>query len=227
MKKVILKFSLLSLLIAFSTSFTALAQRGQLQIAKVRYNGGGDWYANKTALPNLIRFCNKNLNMSLAPEEEIVSVGSSDIFLYPYVYLTGHGNIVFSEEEAQNLRSYLISGGFLHIDDNYGLDQFIRLEMKKVFPDLEFVELPFDHPIYHQQYNFPNGLPKVHEHEGKPAQGFGIIYEGRLVCFYSYESDLGNGWEDQNVYNDPEEIRQQALKMGANILSYAFNGGNQ
>jgi hypothetical protein len=213
--------------LSFLLVSTALAQKGGLKIAKLRYNGGGDWYANKTALPNLIAFCNDKLNMNLAPEEDIVSVGSSDIFLYPYVYLTGHGNVVFSEEEAQNLRRYLVSGGFLHIDDNYGLDQFIRLEMKKVFPELEFVELPFDHPIYHQQYNFDKGLPKIHEHDGKPSQGFGLIYEGRLVCFYSYESDLGNGWEDQNIYNDPESIRQEALKMGANIISYAFDGSTQ
>jgi len=193
-----------------------------IKIAKLKYNGGGDWYANKTALPNLIDFCNKNLKLNLVSEEEIVEVGSQDIFLYPYVYMTGHGNVVFSTEEAENLRNYLIAGGFLHIDDNYGLDQFIRLEMKKVFPDLEFVEIPFDHPIYHQKFDFENGLPKVHEHDGKPPQGFGLIYQGRLVCFYSYESDLGNGWEDQRIYNDPEELRQQALQMGANILAFSF-----
>jgi len=193
-----------------------------LRIAKLKYNGGGDWYANKTALPNLIEFCNKNLNMNLAIEEDIVEVGSLDIFLYPYVYMTGHGNVIFSAQEAENLRKYLIGGGFLHIDDNYGLDQFIRLEMKKVFPNLEFVELPFIHPIYHQKYKLKNGLPKVHEHDGKPPQGFGLLYEGKLVCFYSYECDLGNGWEDQSIYNDPEEIRQEALKMGANIIAFAF-----
>jgi hypothetical protein len=136
--------------------------------------------------------------------------------------MTGHGNVVFSQQEAQNLRNYLISGGFLHIDDNYGLDQFIRLEMKKVFPELDFIELPYDHPIYKQKFTFRKGLPKIHEHDGKPAQGFGIIYQGRLVCYYSYESDLGNGWEDQRIYNNPEEIRQQALQMGANIISFAF-----
>lgn len=198
------------------------AQAQGIKIAKLKYNGGGDWYANKTALPNLISFSNKNLDLNLAEEEEIVEVGSRDIFLYPYVYMTGHGNVVFSPEEAENLRNYLIAGGFLHIDDNYGLNEFIRLEMKKVFPDLEFVEIPFTHPIYHQKFNFENGLPKVHEHDGKPPQGFGLIFQGRLVCFYSYESDLGNGWEDQSIYNDPEEIRQQALKMGANILAFSF-----
>ena len=196
--------------------------QGQLKIAKLKYNGGGDWYANKTALPNLAKFCNQNLSMHLALEEDIVEVGSSELFLYPYVYMTGHGNVVFSPPEAQNLRKYLIAGGFLHIDDNYGLNQFIRLEMKKVFPELEFVELPFDHPIYHQKFDFDKGLPKIHEHDGKPPQGFGLIYKGRLVCFYSYESDLGNGWEDQIIYNDPEEIRQKALQMGANIIAFAF-----
>ncbi len=194
----------------------------QLQIAKLKYHGGGDWYANKTALPNLIRFCNENLNTKIAPVDEVVEVGSLEIFQYPYIYMTGHGNVVFSESEAENLRNYLIAGGFLHIDDNFGLDQFVRLEMKKVFPELEFVELPYTHPIYHQKFDFDKGVPKIHEHSGNPAQGFGLIYEGRLVCFYTYECDLGNGWEDQVIYNDPEELRQKALKMGANIISYCF-----
>jgi len=193
-----------------------------LRIAKLKYHGGGDWYANKTALPNLIAFCNQELNMNMALDDEVVDVGSSELFLYSYTYMTGHGNVVFSDQEAQNLRDYLISGGFLHIDDNYGLDQFIRLEMKKVFPELEFVVLPFSHPIYHQKFDFNKGLPKIHEHDGKPPQGLGLIYEGRLVCFYSYESDLGNGWEDQVIYNDPQEKRQQALQMGANIITYCF-----
>jgi hypothetical protein len=193
-----------------------------IKIAKLKYNGGGDWYANKTALPNVIDFCNRSLQMNLAKEEDVVDVGSADLYLYPYIYMTGHGNVVFSNQEAENLRNYLMAGGFLHIDDNYGLDQFVRLEMKKVFPNLEFVELPFDHPIYHQRFQFKEGLPKIHEHDGKPPQGFGLIYEGRLVCFYSYECDLGNGWEDQIIYNDPEAIRQEALKMGANIISFAF-----
>ncbi len=205
-----------------SANFCVSGQNYSIRIAKAKYSGGGDWYANKTALPNLIKYCNRHLNTNIAPEEDIVEVGSPEIFLYPYVYLTGHGNIVLSDLEVSNLRNYLISGGFLHIDDNYGLDKFIRLEMKKVFPELEFVELPYNHPIYHQKYDFNDGLPKVHEHEGKPPQGFGLIYRGRLVCFYSYESDLGNGWEDQSIYNDPEEVRQKALKMGANILSFCF-----
>ena len=203
-------------------STAALKAQDGLKIAKLKYGGGGDWYANKTALPNLIAFCNRHLHTNLAPAEDVVEVGSPNLFLYPYIYMTGHGNVVFSEEEVLNLRKYLIGGGFLHIDDNYGLDQFVRIEMKKVFPELDFVELPFDHPIYHQKFRFESGLPKVHEHDGKPPQGFGLIYQGRMVCFYSYECDLGNGWEDQSIYNDPESIRQEALKAGANILSFAF-----
>jgi hypothetical protein len=194
----------------------------QLKIAKLKYNGGGDWYANKTALPNLIKFSNKELGMDIETEEDMIEVGSPDLFLYPYVYLTGHGNVVFSETEAMNLRNYLIGGGFLHIDDNYGLDKFIRIELKKVFPELELVELPFNHSIYNQKFKFPLGLPKIHEHDGKPAQGFGLVYEGRLVAFYSFECDLGNGWEDPRIHNDPEEKRQQALQMGANLISYSF-----
>ena len=204
-------------------SFAAFAQQDNtMKIAKLKYHGGGDWYANKTALPNLAKFCNETLGTSLAPSEDAVDVGSPEIFLYPYVYMTGHGNVLFSDPEATNLREYLISGGFLHIDDNYGLDQFVRLEMKKVFPELEFIELPFSHPIYHQKYQFAEGLPKIHEHDGKAPMGYGLIYEGRLVCFYSYECDLGNGWEDQSIYNDPETVRQKALQMGANIIAYCF-----
>lgn len=211
-------------IILFVSLLVGVAANAQpaYKLAKLKYSGGGDWYANKTALPNLIEFCNRNLGTNIAAQEDVVEVGSKDIFLYPYVYMTGHGNVVFTDQEALNLRNYLVSGGFLHIDDNYGLDQFIRLEMKKVFPELEFVELPFEHPIYDQKYRFGKGLPKIHEHDGKPAQGFGLLYEGRLVCFYSYESDLGNGWEDQSIYNDPQELREKALQMGANIITYAF-----
>ena len=193
------------------------------QIAKVKYKGGGDWYANKTALPNLVSFCNQNIKTNINPVEATVDVGSPELFNYPWLYLTGHGNVIFSDAEAENLRKYLISGGFLLIDDNYGLKPFIVPQMKKVFPELDFIELPFSHEIYHQTYQFNSGLPKIHEHEGKPAQGFGLFYEGKLVCFFTYECDLGNGWEDQSVYNDPEEKRQQALKMGANIIQFAFN----
>ncbi len=193
-----------------------------VKIAKLKYNGGGDWYANKTALPNLINFCNQNLNTTINQKDFVVDIGSRELYQYPYIYMTGHGNVVFSDAEAENMRNYLIAGGFLHIDDNYGLDQFVRLEMKKVFPNHDFVEIPFNHPVYDQKYKFQNGLPKIHEHDGQPAQGFGIFYEGRLVCFYSYESDLGNGWEDSSIHNDPESVRLKALQMGANIISYAF-----
>ncbi len=202
-------------------SFT---EKGNFQIALLQYNGGGDWYANlETSLPNLILFCNKNLHTSINPEQAIVEVGSPDLFNYPFVHLTGHGNVVFSFEEAENLRKYLEAGGFLHIDDNYGMDKFIRPQMKLVFPELDFVELPFSHPIYHQHFNFDNGLPKIHEHDKKPPQGLGLIYNGRLVCFYSYESDLGDGWEDQVIHKDSDETRQKALRMGANIIQYAFD----
>lgn len=210
----------LILLVCLITVGTATAQ--SLKIAKLKYDGGGDWYANKTALPNLIEFCNKNLNTNIDAEEDVVEVGSPEIFLYPFVYMTGHGNVVFSDSDAENLRSYLMGGGFLHIDDNYGMDKFVRLELKKVFPELELTEIPFDHPVYHQKYDFKDGLPKIHEHDGKPAQGFGIFFEGRLVVFYSHEADLGNGWEDQRIYNDPQEIRELALRMGANLIQFAF-----
>ncbi len=192
------------------------------KIALLKYKGGGDWYANPTSLPNLIKFCNKNLGMNIDPVPATVDVGSPEIFNYPFVHITGHGNIVFSPAEVQNLRTYLISGGFLEISDNYGLDKYIRREMKKVFPETDFVELPFSHPIYHQKYDFPHGLPKIHKHNGKPPQGFGIFYKGRLVVFYDYECDLGDGWEDPQVHHDPEYKHIQALKMGANIIKYVF-----
>jgi hypothetical protein len=203
--------------------FSALSISSQnVQIALMKYKGGGDWYANPTSLTNLIKFCNQNLNTNLNPEYATVDVGSDELYNYPFIHLTGHGNVVFSNQEASNLRNYLISGGFLHISDNYGIDLFIRREMKKVFPELDFVELPFNHPVYHQKYDFPNGVPKIHEHDNKPPQGFGLIYEGRLVCFYDYESDLGDGWEDQDVHKDSDATRQKALQMGANLIQYVF-----
>jgi hypothetical protein len=192
------------------------------QIALLQYRGGGDWYANPTSLKNLIAYSNQNLKMSLNPKYEVVEVGSGDLYRYPFVHLTGHGNVVFSDAEAQNLRNYLIAGGFLHIDDNYGLDAFIRREMKKVFPEFEFIELPFNHPVFHQKYEFPNGLPKIHEHDNKPPQAFALFWEGRLVCLYTYETDLGDGWEDYAVHKDSETTRTKALQMGANILMYVF-----
>lgn len=192
-------------------------------IALMKYRGGGDWYGNPTALTNLISFCNEQLGTSIKPEYQIVEVGSSDIFHYPYIHLTGHGNVVFSDDEVQNLRLYLISGGFLHIDDNYGIDKFIRSQMAQVFPELEFVELPYNHPIFHQKFDFPNGLPKIHEHDGKQPQAFALIWENRIVCLYTYECDLSDGWEDFEVHKDSEATRLKALKMGANIIQYVFN----
>jgi hypothetical protein len=207
------------LIVGITLSFIAPSYK----IAKMKYNGGGDWYANRTALPNLINFCNKNLGTNFDKEEAIVEAGSADIFNYPFVYLTGHGNIVFNDQEAENLRKYLLGGGFLHLDDNYGLDKFIRPQMKKVFPELDFVELPANHFIYNQKFKFPTGLPKIHEHDGKRPQGLALIYKGRMVCYYSYETDLGNGWEVAGTYaSDSEETRQKALKMGANLIQYAL-----
>ena len=192
------------------------------KVAVLKYNGGGDWYANPTAVQNLIQFCTANINMSINPVYDVVDVASTELFQYPFVHMTGHGNVVFSSDERTNLRNYLLGGGFLHIDDNYGMDAYIRPEMKKVFPELDFIELPHSHPIYHQTYEFENGLPKIHEHDNQPARGYGLIHEGRLICYYTYESDLGDGWEDIEVHNDSQNIRILALKMGANILQYAL-----
>lgn len=207
----------------------AFSPKPSHQIGLLKYNGGGDWYANlDTSLPNLIQFANQQLKTNIDREQAVVEVGSTELFNYPFVHMTGHGNVVFSPQEAQNLRNYLIGGGFLHIDDNYGMDQFIRPQMKLVFPELDFVELPFSHLIYHQQFDFPKGLPKVHEHDGDAPQGFGLVYEGRLVCFYTYECDLGDGWEDPSVHNDSQQTRLKALRMGANILQYVLLGeGNE
>lgn len=193
-----------------------------LQLALVKYNGGGDWYSNPTSLKNLAIFCNQQLGTNFDSDHETVEIGSIDIFNFPFLHMTGHGNVVFSDREAENLRQYLLAGGFLHIDDNYGMDPFVRIAMKKVFPELEFVELPFNHDIYHQKFKFDKGLPKIHKHDDKPAQGFGLIFEGRLVCFYTYECDLGDGWEDKDVHKDPPELRRAALRMGANIIQYVF-----
>jgi hypothetical protein len=209
-------------IILLSSLVLSMAGQSTVRIALLKYNGGGDWYANPTSLPNLVKFCNNNIGTGINEDIATVEVGSPEIFNYPFIHMTGHGNVVFSEQEAINLRNYLMGGGFLHIDDNYGLDQFIRPQMKLVFPEYDFVELPYNHPIYHQKYKFPNGLPKVHEHDNKAPQGFGILHEGRLVCFYSYESDLGDGWEDPEVHKDSEATRRQALEMGANLVQYVF-----
>lgn len=201
----------------------AIFQPQGVKIALIKYGGGGDWYSDPTALPNLIAFCNRNLNTNIQPEPSTVEVSSPELFNYPFAHLTGHGNIVLSESEATNLRMYLEAGGFLHVDDNYGLDEYFRRELKKVFPDRQLKELPPSHPIFHQKYEFNEGLPKIHEHESKPPQAFGLFIDDRMVLLYTYESDLGDGWEDESVHNDPFDIREKALKMGANIIRFAFN----
>ncbi len=219
MKHLVKKILLITLLAATP----AMLSGQNYKIALLKYGGGGDWYSNPTALPNLVEFANEHIGTEISYNIPTVEAGSQNIFNYPYVYMTGHGNVHFTQSDVENLRNYMKGGGFLHVDDNYGLDPFFRREIKKVFPDHELIELPYSHPIYHQTFSFPEGLPKIHEHDGKPPQGFGIIYEGRLVLFYSYESDLGNGWEDQAVHGNPQEIRLKALRMGANILQYVFN----
>jgi hypothetical protein len=196
--------------------------QNSISLAVLKYSGGGDYYANPTALPNLIKFCNNSLSTKINEDVPYVEVGSKDLFLYPFIHMTGHGNVVFSKTESENLRNYLEAGGFIHIDDNYGMDDFIRVELKKVFPNQDLIELPNSHPLFKQRFKF-DGLPKIHEHDGERAQAFGLFSNGRLVCLYTYESDLSDGWEDQSVHNDPNEKRQEALQMGANIISYSFN----
>jgi len=209
-------------LLALMITFGTYSSSNSLKMGLLKYNGGGDWYANPTALPNLAKFCNEKIGTNFSTDYGTVEVGSVELYDYAFVHMTGHGNVVFSDLEAENLRNYLIGGGFLHIDDNYGMDPFVRTAIKKSFPELEFIELPFEHEVYHQNFDFKNGLPKIHKHDDKPSQGFGLFWEGRLICFYSYESDLGDGWEDYSVHKDPEELRQAALQMGANIIQYAF-----
>jgi len=192
------------------------------QIGLLKYRGGGDWYANPTALPNLIRFCNAEIGTELQSDPATVSVDSPGLFQYPFLHMTGHGNVLLSQEEADNLRTYLLGGGFLHIDDNYGMAPYLEKELPKIFPDKQLQELGADHPIFKGPYAFPQGLPKIHEHDGKRPQAFGYFHEGRLVLLFTYETDLGDGWEDTDVHNDPEEVRRRALQMGANIVNYAF-----
>lgn len=192
------------------------------EIAVAKYSGGGDWYANPTSLPNLAKFCNQNINTKINTKIATVDVGSTEIFSYPYIHMTGHGNVVFSPNDVINLRNYLMSGGFLHIDDNYGMNEYIRKEIKKIFPDNTLTEIPSNHIIFQEPFNFPGGLPKIHEHDNQKPQAFGIFIEGRIVLLYTYETDLGDGWEDTEVHNNPQNVREKALKMGANILNYAF-----
>ena len=212
MKKIFLVFNLLFL-------FSSNAQ----EIALLKYSGGGDWYANPTSLPNLIKFCNQNIRTKIKLKNAVVEPSSPDLFSYPFIHMTGHGNVVFSDSDLLNLRNYMTSGGFLHIDDNYGMDQYIHKEIKQLFPNNDLVEIPANHPIFQKPYSFPSGIPKIHEHDGKRPQAFGVFIEGRLVLLYTFETDLGDGWEDTDVHNDPLEIRLKALKMGANIINYIFN----
>lgn len=209
---------LIGLLLLFLTSAEFYAQ----ELAVLQYKGGGDWYSNPTALKNLISYCNSNLDTSLEAKPCTVKPDSPELFNYPYVYLTGHGNVFFSDEDIKNLRNYLLSGGFLHVDDNYGLDPYFRKAFQKLFPDKKLEPIPADHPIFSAAYDFPNGLPKIHVHDGKTPELYGVFHNERLIMVYSYESDLGNGWEDPEVHNDPEEVRQKAMKMGANIIKYVF-----
>ena len=191
-------------------------------IAVLQYGGGGDWYSNPTSLPNLIKFCNEELNTTINTKPTVVSLNSVVLFDYPFVYMTGHGNVFFTQEEAENLRIYLLSGGFIHIDDNYGMDEYLRKELIKIFPNKELIELSKNHPIFKNPYNFPQGLPKIHEHDKNKPQAFGIFEKNRLLVLYTFESDLGDGWENPEIHNDPQETRLKALQMGANIINYVF-----
>ena len=202
-------------------AINAFAQK--TQVAVLKYKGGGDWYSNPTSLPNLVKYCNQNLNTDIDVNVAVVDAGSLDIFNYPFVHMTGHGNVFFDDSDVKNLISYLLAGGFIHIDDNYGMKDYVMSQMQKVFPELQWVELPYSHEIFAKPYHFPEGLPKIHEHDNKPPQAFAMIYEGRMICLLTYECDLGDGWEDQRVHYDSDEARLKALKMGANIIRYAFS----
>lgn len=217
----VLSLALLALLPAMAPPGGAPAP-AELTIAQLRYDGGGDWYANPSALPNLLAEIRKRTGLHVAERPVQIRLTDPNLYNYPYLYVTGHGNIRFTPEEVQILRQYLENGGFLHADDNYGLDESFRREMRRVFPDRQLLELPADHPVYHAFYEFPAGLPKIHQHDGKPAQGFGVFHEGRLTVFYSYESDLGNGWEDADRYDDPPDLREKAFRMGVNLFLHAL-----
>jgi hypothetical protein len=196
-----------------------------MTIGRLHYNGGGDWYANPSSLPNLLAALRTRTRLRVAPEEKVVRLSDDDLWNIPYIYMTGHGNVRWSESDLRVLRRYLEQGGFLHADDNYGMDASIRRELGRLFPDHQLVEVPLDHPIYHLVYEFPKGIPKIHQHDGKPAQGFGIFLDGRLAVYYSYQSDLGDGWEDPQVHDDPAEKRESALRMGVNLFAYAVGYG--
>ena len=214
--------SLKIIILTISTSFTICLTINAQSVAVLKYGGGGDWYSNPTALPNLVAYCNDNIGTNINEVIEKVEVGSSDIFQYPFLHMTGHGNVFFNSNDAENLKNYLLSGGFLHIDDNYGMKPYITKELKKVFPNKDLIEISKTHPIFNSAFRFSNGLPKIHEHDGKAPQALGIFHEGRLLLLFTLESDLGDGWENQEIHNDPEDVRQKALKMGANIIKYVF-----
>lgn len=215
MKKTLIIFCLFSIIFAETLA--------PVSIARLKYDGGGDWYSNPGSLENLMRFIEAHTDVDMADKHAVVEAGSPELFQYDYLYMNGHGNVRFSESEIRRLRHFLENGGFLHADDNYGMDVSFRREMKRVFPDKDWVELPFDYAIYHQTFDFPNGLPKIHEHDNKPPQGLGLFHEGRLVVFYTYECDLGDGWENEEVHHDPQAIRTAALRMGTNIFIYHLN----
>ncbi len=207
--------------ILFFVFFNVLIIQGQ-QIAVLKYDGGGDWYSNPTALKNLIQFCNKNIDTTLEPQPQVVHPEDPALFGYPFVHMTGHGNVVFSDEAIKNLKIYLMGGGFLHIDDNYGMKPYVLTQIQKLFPEKDLKEISSDHPLFSTQFKFPNGLPKIHEHDGLPPKALGLFHENKVILLFTTESDLGDGWEDSVVHNDPEEVRLKALKMGANIIKYAF-----
>jgi hypothetical protein len=201
----------------------AAAQAGSLTVAQLQYGGGGDWYANPTALPNLLKEIRARTGVAVSDRPATAKLSDPALWSYPYLYMTGHGNVKFTDEEVRTLRRYLEAGGFLHADDNYGMDESFRREIRRVFPEAELRELPQDHPVYHIFYEFAHGLPKIHKHDGKPPQGFGIFHRGRLVVYYTYETDLGNGWEDQKTYDDAPELREQAFRMGVNLFMFALS----
>ncbi len=196
-----------------------------MTIGRLHYEGGGDWYANPSSLPNLLTAIRTRTGLHVAAEEKVVSLADDELWNVPYIYMTGHGNVRWSDRDLATLRRYLLQGGFLHADDNYGMDVSIRRELGRLFPDIPLVEVPLDHPIYHVVFDFPKGIPKIHQHDGKPAQGFGIFLDGRLAVYYSYQSDLGDGWEDFEVHRDPPEKHEAALRMGVNLFAYAVGYG--
>lgn len=220
-----MKLLILILLTSVALGQIPKVEPDRFTIARVKYSGGGDWYSNPTSIPNLLAFLSKRTGVATSENETVVELSSQRLFSFPYLYLNGHGNIRFTDREVQQLRKYFEFGGFLHADDNYGMDASFRKEMKRVLPNSDFVELPFNHPIYSSHFKFTNGPPKVHEHDDKPAQGLALFLDGKIVVFYTYQSDLGDGWEDEDVHNDPPELREDALKMGSNIVIWRLRGG--